>query len=38
MEALVRPRCILEDILKFDITETCHEFVDWIQLAQDRVQ
>jgi hypothetical protein len=35
---LGRPRRIWEDNIKMDITEIRLEVVDWIRMAQDRVQ
>jgi hypothetical protein len=35
---LGRPRCRWEDNIKMDIREIVIDLVNWIQLAQDRVQ
>jgi hypothetical protein len=33
-----RPRCTSEYIIRLDVTEISWEVVDWIHVAQDRVQ
>jgi hypothetical protein len=35
---LQRPKCRWEDNIKMDLRETGIDVVNWIQLAQDRVQ